>query len=74
MSRCYDSCCQPEADVEYTVLSRRYPQAVRAERQCVLCRQPIPAGTACAVVNVLSEGRVFADYHHTVCPEGPGSA
>lgn len=66
--KCYDTCCQPEHDIEYTVLSRRYPRATRKVHTCTYCGQSIPVGSDCYVTNVLSESRVFSDYRHQICP------
>lgn len=63
-ARCTDTCCVPEADVEYRLLRRGYVRRTRKPHTCSSCGREIPAGQPAYTVAVLSEGRVFTDYWH----------
>lgn len=71
--RCTDTCCVPEADVEYTVLRRGFVKRTRKPHKCTYCGTEIPAGQSAYTVTVLGEGRVFTDYRHVAadCESAP---
>lgn len=72
-ARCTDTCCVPEADVEYLVLRRGYVQRTRKPHKCINCAAEIPAGQPAYTLTVKGEGRVFTDYRHTAadCEAAP---
>jgi hypothetical protein len=72
---CTDTCCHPEPEIEYRVLSRRRVKAARTVHPCAYCRQEIAVGCPCLVTALLADGRFYAEYRHRRCPgNDPGEA
>lgn len=64
MSRCHDSCCQPDPGIYAVVLSRRQVRATRTPHTCAECGREIPAGSSCQSMAALVDGEFYTEHRH----------